>query len=173
MEVTMVDPIELREPIIDPEAFVASTAVVRGNVFIDRLAVIMFGVVIRAEFDEIKIGAETNLQDNSVVHCDAGYPSIVGSRVTVGHAAVVHGATIGDHCLVGIGARALNGSVLREGSWLAAGAVLPEGREIPPYTLAMGTPAKPIRELRPEEIERQRSGVDDYLRLGATYRLHD
>ena len=167
---TDVMPIDLPEPIIDTEAFVAPTAVVHGDVRIGRLAVIMFGVVIRAEFDSIVIGAETNIQDNSVVHCDEGVPTSIGDRVTLGHAAVVHGATIGDRCLVGIGARALNGSVLGEGSWLAAGSVLPEGREIPPYTLAMGTPAKPIRELRPEEIERQRSGVDDYLRLGATYR---
>lgn len=164
-------PIDLPEPIIDSEAFVAATAIVRGNVQIGRLAVIMFGVVIRAEFDTITIGTETNIQDNSVVHCDDGIPTSIGNRVTVGHAAVIHGAAIGSHCLVGIGARALNGSKLGEGSWLAAGAVLPEGREIPPYTLAMGTPAKPIRELRPEEIERQRSGVDDYLKLGATYRL--
>jgi carbonic anhydrase/acetyltransferase-like protein (isoleucine patch superfamily) len=171
MAMTKGQPIDLPHPDIDPEAFVASTAVIRGNVHVARLAVIMFGVVIRAEFDEIRIGSETNVQDNSVVHCDEGLPAIIGDRVTVGHAAVVHGATIGDYCLVGIGARALNGSVLGEGSWLAAGAVLPEGREIPPYTLAMGTPAKPVRELRPEEVERQRSGVDDYLRLGATYRL--
>jgi carbonic anhydrase/acetyltransferase-like protein (isoleucine patch superfamily) len=83
---------------------------------------------------------------------------------------VVHGATVGDHCLVGIGARALNGSELGEGAWLASGAVLPEGRVIPPWTLAVGIPAKPLRELTETEIDRQRSGVDDYLRLGATYR---
>lgn len=166
-----VEPIDLPEPIIDPEAYVAPTAVIQGEVRIERLAVVMFGVVIRAEFDSITVGAETNVQDNAVVHCDAGVPSSIGSQVTVGHAAVIHGAMIGDHCLIGIGARALNGSVLGEGSWLAAGSVLPEGREIPPWTLAMGTPAKPVRELRPEEIERQRSGVEDYLRLGATYRV--
>lgn len=166
-------PLDLPEPVVDPEAYVAPTAVVRGNVRIGRLAVVLYGVVIRAEFDAIVIGEETNIQDNSVIHCDEGVPTSVGNRVTIGHAAVVHGSTIGDQCLVGIGARALNGSVLGTGSWLAAGSVLPEGREIPPFTLAMGTPAKPIRELRPEEIERQRSGVDDYLTIGATYRLLD
>ncbi len=168
---TPILPVELPEPKIHPEAYVAPNAVVRGSVMIERLAVVMFGVVIRAEFDVIEIGEETNIQDNSVVHCDGGIPTMIGSRVTVGHAAVIHGSTIGDHCLVGIGARALNGSTLGEGSWLAAGSVLPEGREIPPYTLAMGIPAKPVRELRPEEVQRQRSGVDDYLRLGASYRL--
>ncbi len=168
---TSILPVDLPEPRIHPEAYVAPTAVVRGGVTIGRMAVVMFGVVIRAEFDAIEIGEQTNIQDNSVVHCDEGIPTRIGSRVTIGHAAVIHGATIGDHCLVGIGSRALNGSTLGEGSWLAAGSVLPEGREIPPYTLAMGTPAKPVRELRPEEIQRQRSGVDDYLRLGASYRL--
>jgi carbonic anhydrase/acetyltransferase-like protein (isoleucine patch superfamily) len=163
-------PVQLPEPVVHPEAFVAHNAVLRGRVTVSRLAVIMFGVVARAEFDVIEIGEETNVQDNSVIHCDEGIPTRIGRRVTVGHAAVVHGATIGDRCLIGIGSRALNGSVMGEGSWLAAGSVLPEGREIPPWTLAMGTPAKPVRELRPEEIARQDSGVDTYLRLGASYR---
>jgi carbonic anhydrase/acetyltransferase-like protein (isoleucine patch superfamily) len=163
-------PIDIPDPAIHPDAFVAPNATIVGQVEIAEFAVVMFGVVMRAEFDRISVGPETNIQDNTVVHCDSGIPTRIGSRVTVGHCAVVHGATIGDGCLVGIGSRALNGSVLGEGSWLAAGAVLPEGREIPPFTLAMGTPAKPVRELRPEEIQRQRSGVDEYLRLGAAYR---
>jgi carbonic anhydrase/acetyltransferase-like protein (isoleucine patch superfamily) len=167
-----VTPLELPDPIIHPEAFVAHNATLMGRITVGRLAVIMFGVVARAEFDVIEIGEESNIQDTTVIHCDEGIPTRIGRRVTVGHAAVVHGATIGDRCLVGIGARALNGSVMGEGSWLAAGSVLPEGREIPPWTLAMGTPAKPVRELRPEEIARQDSGVNTYLRLGATYRHH-
>lgn len=167
----MTELIHLPEPVVHPDAFVASTAVLRGRITVGARAVIMFGVVARAEFDEVEIGEETNIQDNAVIHCDEGIPSRIGRRVTVGHAAVVHGALIGDRCLVGIGARALNGSVMGEGSWLAAGSVLPEGREIPAWTLAMGTPAKPVRELRPEEIDRQDSGVDTYLTLGATYRM--
>ncbi len=157
-------------PAIDPTAFIADTARITGNVDIGDRAVIMFGVVIRAELDRVSIGARTNIQDNSVLHCDAGVPCVVGSDTTIGHAAVVHGATVGDHCLVGIGARLLNGSVLGEGSWLAAGAVLTERGEIPPWTLAMGTPAKPIRGLTEGEIARQRSGVEEYLRIGALYR---
>jgi carbonic anhydrase/acetyltransferase-like protein (isoleucine patch superfamily) len=104
-----------------------------------------------------------------VLHCDEDIPCIVGKEATIGHAAIVHGATIGDHCLVGIGARALNNSVLGEGAWLAAGSLLPEGREIPPWTLAMGTPAKPVRELTEDEIARQRDGVATYLRYARTY----
>lgn len=163
------EPYDLATPRIDPDAFVAPGAHIYGDITVGAFAVIMFGTVMRAEVDRVVVGAYSNIQDNSVLHCDEGIPCLVGERVTVGHAAVVHGATIGDHCLIGIGARALNGSELGEGAWLASGAVLPEGRVIPPWTLAVGIPAKPLRELTEAEIERQSSGVDDYLRLGATY----
>ena len=131
---------------------------------------VLFGAVLPAEDDRVIVGSETNIQDNAVVHCDAGFPAIIGDRTTVGHSAVVHGAVIGDGCLVGIGALALNGSVMGDGSWLAAGSVLPEGKEIPPWTLAVGVPARPLRELTEEEIERQRSGVQTYLELRDLYR---
>ncbi len=159
----------LDQPEIHPEAFVAETARVFGRVTIAENAVIMFGVVIRAELDSVFIGSGTNVQDNSVVHCDEGIPTLIGSDTTIGHAAVIHGATIGDRCLVGIGAKALNGSDLGEGSWLAAGSVLPEGRVIPAWTLAMGIPARPVRELTPGEISRQASGAAEYQRLRRLY----
>lgn len=163
----------MTRPEIHPDAYVAPGAVVRGDVTIGERAVILFGVVIRAEFDRITIGGETNVQDGTVIHCDAGVPTEIGRRVTIGHAAVVHGATISDGCLVGIGSRALNGSILGEGAWLGAGAILTEGSRIPPWTLALGIPARPVRELRPEEIRRQADGVDDYQRIAAMYRISD
>jgi carbonic anhydrase/acetyltransferase-like protein (isoleucine patch superfamily) len=162
----------LADPSIHPSAFCAPGAHIYGDVTIGALAVVMFGVVLRAEDDRIEIGARTNIQDNSVLHCDEGIPCVVGSEATIGHMAVVHGATIGDHCLVGIGARALNNSVLGEGAWLAAGSLLPEGKEIPPWTLAMGTPARPVRELTDEEITRQRDGVGVYLEYAKAYRAY-
>lgn len=164
------EPLHLPDPVIDPAAFVADTAQLHGRITIGPNAVIMFGVVMRAELDVIEVGSRTNIQDNSVVHCDEDIPCVIGDNVTVGHAAVVHGATVGDHCLVGIGARVLNNSVMGDGSWLAAGSVLPEGKSIPAWTLAMGTPAKPVRELTEDEIQRQADGVDTYQRLAATYR---
>lgn len=157
-------------PQIHPSAFVAHNAVVRGSVTIGERAVILFGAVLRAEHDRVVVGTETNIQDNAVVHCDAGFPAVIGSRTTIGHSAVVHGATIGDGCLVGIGALALNGARLGDGAWLAAGSVLPEGQEIPAFTLAVGTPAKPRRGLTEEEGGRQRSGVETYLELANLYR---
>jgi carbonic anhydrase/acetyltransferase-like protein (isoleucine patch superfamily) len=167
------EPLALSSPRLHPEAFVASTARVFGDVEIGRRAVVMFGVVIRAELDRVRIGEETNLQDNAIVHCDAGVPTVIGRRVTIGHGAVVHGATVGDRCLIGIGAIVLNRATVGEGAWVAAGSVLPEGKTVPPWTLAVGTPARPLRELTADEIARQDNGVDDYLRFGETYRLVD
>src|SRR5690606_1426055 len=133
-------------------------------------AVVLFGAVLRAEDDRVVVGSETNIQDNVVVHCDAGFPAIIGHRTTVGHSAVVHGAVIGDGCLVGIGALVLNGAVMGERPGVAAGSGLPEGKVMQPWTLAVGVPARPLRELTEEEIERQRYGVRTYLELRELYR---
>jgi carbonic anhydrase/acetyltransferase-like protein (isoleucine patch superfamily) len=165
----MRDP-HIPQPTIAADAVVAPGARVYGNVTIGARAFILFGVVVRAELDRIEIGAQTNIQDNSVLHCDEGVPCLVGERVTVGHSAVVHGAVVGDDALIGIGAKALNRSTVGEGALLAAGSVLAEGKEIPPYTLAMGIPAKPVRELTGEEIARNAEGVGHYLALATAYR---
>ena len=164
------EPLQLGTPRIDPTAYVAPTAEIHGDVEIGREVVVLFGVVVRAEYDRVVVGERTNLQDNVVLHADRGLPCIIGKKVTVGHAAVVHGATVEDECLVGIGAMVLNGSTMGEGSWIAAGGVLPEGKSIPPWTLAVGIPARPMRELTDEEVARQRSGIDDYLRIADALR---
>lgn len=158
------------EPKIHTTALIAPGAVIHGDVTIDSDVFVLFGSVIRAELDRIGIGSETNVQDNSVLHCDEGVPCLVGKRVTIGHSAVVHGAVVEDRALVGVGARALNRSKIGEGAWLAAGSLLPEGKTIPPWTLAMGIPAQPIRDLTEEEIARADRGVDHYLELLAAYR---
>ncbi|MYD05057.1 MAG: gamma carbonic anhydrase family protein [Acidimicrobiia bacterium] len=162
--------VKIETPVIHPEALVAPGAHIYGKVVVEARAIIMFGVVIRAELDRIEVGYGSNIQDNSVLHCDPGFPCLIGREVTVGHAAVLHSTKIGDHGLVGIGAMALTGSELGEGAWLASGAVLPEGRSIPPWTLAMGIPAKPVRELTEDEIERQRSGVTTYQQFLDAYK---
>jgi carbonic anhydrase/acetyltransferase-like protein (isoleucine patch superfamily) len=160
----------LPEPKIDPGAFVTPGALVHGDVTIGEGVFVLFGVVIRAELDRVEVGAHTNIQDNSVLHCDEDVPCVLGKRVTVGHAAVVHGALVGDRCLIGIGAKLLNRSRLGEGAWLAAGSVLTEGKEIPPWTLGLGIPAKPVRELTEAEIVRADEGVDHYQELMERYR---
>ena len=164
------EPIELADPIVDPSAFVAPGVELHGSITVGPLAVLMFGTVARAELDRIVVGARTNVQDNAVLHADEGLPCLLGSDTTVGHGAIVHGAVVGDHCLIGIGARVLNGASIGEGAWVAAGSLVPEGRTIPEWTLAMGVPAKPIRELTEEEIARQSSGVAEYLRFAEAYR---
>ena len=161
---------DLADPAIDPTAFVAPGASLYGKVTVGERAVVMFGVVARAELDRVVIGPETNIQDNAVLHTDAGFPCVIGRRVTVGHASVVHGASVGDHALVGIRAVVLNGSEVGEGAWVAAGSLLPPGKAIPPWTLAVGIPAKPVRELTEEEIRSAAVGVDHYLEFGSTYR---
>lgn len=161
---------EIAEAFIDPTALVSPGAHIFGNVSLGANVFILPGVVIRAEMDRIVIGSETNIQDNSVLHCDEGVPTFVGERVTIGHAAVVHGSTVGDSALIGIGAIALNRSTVGEGAWLAAGSVLPEGKTIPAWTLAMGTPAMPIRELTEDEVKRADRGVDHYLAAMERYR---
>jgi carbonic anhydrase/acetyltransferase-like protein (isoleucine patch superfamily) len=143
---------------------------VYGDVTIDADVFVLFGAVIRAELARIEIGAQTNIQDNCVLHCDEDIPCLVGQRVTIGHGAVVHGATVGDRVLIGIGAKALNGSIIGEGAWLAAGSVLTEGKTIPPWTLAIGIPAQPVRELTEDDIAHSDEGVDHYLELAAAYR---
>ena len=161
---------EQKSPIIDPTAFVADTARILGDVTLGRLVVVLYGAVLRAEFDRISVGERTNVQDNAVLHVDKDVPCDVGSDVTIGHGAVVHGASVGDHCLIGIGAIALHRSVVGEGAWLGAGSLLGEGAVIPPWTLAVGTPARPIRELTESEVLRQREGIASYQRIGETYR---
>lgn len=158
------------EPKIHPTALIAPGAHLYGDVTIDSDVFVLFGAVIRGELDRVRIGSETNVQDNSVFHCDEGVPCLVGERVTIGHSSVIHGAIVEDRALVGIGARALNRSAIGEGAWLAAGSLLPEGKTIPPWTLAMGIPAEPVRDLTDEETQRADEGVDHYLELLAAYR---
>lgn len=163
-------PPRIPTPQIDTSATVAPGAHVYGEVTIGARSFVLFGAVLRAELDRIVVGRETNIQDNTVLHCDEDVPCVVGDRVTIGHLAVVHGSTVRDKALIGIGAKALNRSVIGEGAWLGAGAVLPEGKEIPPWTLALGTPAKVVRELTEDEIRRADEGVDHYLETAAAYR---
>lgn len=158
------------QPKIHETAVIAPGSHIYGDVTIDSEAFVLFGVVIRAELDRIVIGSETNVQDNCVFHCDEDVPALIGRRVTVGHGAVIHGAEVGDRALIGIGAMALNRSSIGEGAWLVAGSVLPEGRSIPAWTLAMGAPARPVRELSEDEMNRADEGVDHYLELAEAYR---
>lgn len=140
-----------KEPRVDPEAFVAPTASVIGDVSLGSGASVWYGAVIRGDVERITVGAQANVQDNVTLHADPGFPVSVGERVSVGHNAVVHGATVEDDCLIGMGATVLNGAVIGAGSLVAAQALVPQGMVVPPGSLVAGVPAKVRRELTEEE----------------------
>ncbi|MFD5277158.1 gamma carbonic anhydrase family protein [Pseudarthrobacter sp. NPDC058362] len=160
-------------PAVHDSAFVAPTASIIGSATLAAGSSAFYGVSVRADTAPISVGEGTNLQDNVVLHADPGFPCSVGARVSVGHAAVVHGCTVEDDCLIGMGATVLNGAVIGAGSLVAAGAVVLEGTIIPPRSLVAGVPAKVRRELTGEEYDGVRANAARYVELAAQHReLH-
>lgn len=140
-----------REPKVDEEAFVSPTSSVIGDVTLAAGASVWYGAVLRGDVERISVGTRSNVQDNCTLHADPGFPVTIGERVSVGHNAVVHGASVGDDCLIGMGATVLNGAVIGAGSLVAAQALVPQGMEVPPGSLVAGVPAKVRRQLTEEE----------------------
>lgn len=163
-------PNRLATPRIDPTAFVADTARIFGAVTVGADVSIWFGVVIRCETSHIAIGARTNIQDNAVLHADVGLPTELGEGVTVGHGAIVHGATVDDEALIGMGAVVLNGARIGRRAMVAAGSVVTPGTIVEDGMLAVGSPARITRPVREVEWESTRRGIDDYRRFAAMYR---
>ncbi|HEU0120707.1 MAG TPA: gamma carbonic anhydrase family protein [Bryobacteraceae bacterium] len=158
-------------PRVAATAWIDPTAVVIGDVTIGERSSVWPNAVLRGDVNTITIGEETNVQDGSVLHVEhALYELTLGNRVTVGHSVVLHGCTVEDDCLIGIGAIVLNGAKIGKGSVIAAGALVPEGMEIPPGSLAMGVPAKVRRTVTPEEQERFRVNAQHYVELREKYR---
>ena len=158
-----------RTPVVDPTAWVAPGAVLAGSVHIGGAAGIWYGSVLRGDTETITIGARSNLQDGTVVHADPGFPVVVGSGVSVGHRAVLHGCTIADDVLVGMGAVVLNGARIGAGSLIAAGAVILEGTEIPAGSLVAGLPAKVRRSLFDDEFAAIRRNAGNYCELARVH----
>jgi carbonic anhydrase/acetyltransferase-like protein (isoleucine patch superfamily) len=140
-----------RTPEIHPQAWVAPGATIVGSVRLSAGASVWYGCVLRADTDDISLGADSNLQDGCVVHADPGFATVVGSGVSVGHRAVLHGCTVEDGALIGMGAIVLNGARIGAGSLVAAGAVVLEGTVVPPGSLVAGLPARVRRDLTEEE----------------------
>ncbi|MFF8405323.1 gamma carbonic anhydrase family protein [Streptomyces sp. NPDC015684] len=162
--------IDGKEPRIDPEAFVAPTASVIGDVTLHAGASVWYGAVVRGDVERITVGASANVQDNVTLHADPGFPVSVGERVSIGHNAVVHGATVEDDCLIGMGATVLNGAVIGAGSLVAAQALVPQGMVVPPGSLVAGVPAKVRRELSEEERQGVTLNGTLYAELAKTHR---
>ncbi len=156
-------------PTIGKRVFIAPSAVIIGNVTIGDGASIWFNAVLRGDMAPIRIGAGSNIQDNCTVHTDFGKPAIIGERVTVGHNAVVHGCTIDDGSLVGIGAIVLNGAHVMAQTVVAAGAVVREGACFGPRQLVAGAPAGVKKELADLPMDRFERSAEEYLRLSAAY----
>jgi carbonic anhydrase/acetyltransferase-like protein (isoleucine patch superfamily) len=167
-------PFEGRSPIVDPTAWLAPTAALIGGVTVEAGTSIFYGAVVRADMDTISLGPGSNLQDNVVVHTDFGFPTRIGAGVSVGHAAVVHGCSVEDDCLIGMNATVLNGAVIGSGSLIAAGSVVLEGTRIPPRSLVAGVPGKVRRELTEEEYAKVVRNAEHYRALAAQHRAaHD
>ncbi len=155
-----------RKPRVDPDAYVDLAAQVIGDVIIEAGASIWPGTVVRGDQDNyVKVGRNSNVQDNSVLHVTPRYPCIVGDNVTIGHRCVVHACTIMDNARIGIGAVVLNGAVVEEGAQVGAGALVPPGKVVPAGWLVLGVPAKPVRQMSPEEIEDIKRNAREYVAL--------
>ena len=150
-------------PVLDPSAWVADNAQVMGDVHMGPHSSVWFSAVVRGDTATIAIGEGTNIQDGSVLHADVGVPLTIGKRVTVGHMVQLHGCTIGDESLIGIGAVVLNHAKIGKNCLVGAGSLVTEGKEFPDGSMIMGTPAKVVRQLTPEQIEGLRRSAQNYV----------
>ena len=152
-------------PRVDPSAWVAPTAMVVGDVEIGAQSSVWYSAVVRADMETIRIGARTNVQDGCALHSDPGAPLSIGNGVSIGHNVVLHGCTVEDDVLIGMGAVVLNGAVIGRGALVAGGATVLGGTHVPPGTLVAGLPAKVRRELSEDELASQRGNADVYVDL--------
>ena len=160
-------------PQIAESAWVAPGAAVIGDVLLRDGSSLWYTAVLRGDKERIDVGVDSNLQDGVIAHTDVGFPVTIGTGVSVGHRAVIHGAVVEDNCLIGMGAVLLNGSVIGEGSLVAAGTVVLEGTEVPPGSLVAGVPGKVRRELSEEERERVVNNARSYTDLREVHREAD
>jgi carbonic anhydrase/acetyltransferase-like protein (isoleucine patch superfamily) len=157
-------------PELADDVFVADNAAVIGKVRLGAGVSIWFGATLRGDNETIVVGRGSNVQEGAVLHTDPGLPLVVGEDVTVGHQAMLHGCTIGDGSLIGIQAVVLNGARIGRGCLVGAGALVTEGKEFPDHSLILGTPARVVRTLAPDELERLRLSAVVYVERGAWFR---
>ena len=154
-------------PVLHPTARAADSAALVGSVTLEDRASVWYNAVLRGDECTIRVGRGSNIQDAAILHGDPAFPVTVGRDVTVGHAAILHGCTVEDGCLIGMGAILLNGCVIGAGSLVAAGALVTQGAVIPPGSLVVGSPARVVRSLRPEEAAELLQSAETYRTLSA------
>ena len=152
-----------KQPVLGQAVYLAKTAVVLGDVTLGESSSVWYGAVLRGDINKIVVGHHTNIQDNAVLHNADNFPCIVGNWVTVGHSAVVHACTVGDECLIGMGAVILDGAEIGEQSIIGARALVTQGTKIPPGSMVMGSPAKVVRPLTPEERKGLKWWAEKYV----------
>jgi carbonic anhydrase/acetyltransferase-like protein (isoleucine patch superfamily) len=157
-------------PRIADSAWVAESAEIMGDVTLLEDSSVWFGAVLRGDTEPITLGRGSNIQDGSVVHADVGLPVVIGEKVTVGHKVTLHGCTIGDESLIGIGAIVLNGAKIGKNCVVGAGSLVTEGKEFPDGSLIVGSPARVVRSLTPEQIEGLRTSASHYIDNARRYR---
>ncbi len=157
-------------PKIHPTAWVADSAEVMGRVSLGQRSSVWFNTVLRADNEALVIGEETNIQDGTVLHCDPGKPLHIGNRVTVGHNVMLHGCKVGDGSLIGIGAVILNEAVIGKHCLVGAGALVTEGKVFPDGSMILGSPAKAVKQLSPEQIEGLERIAQGYVRNAERFR---
>ncbi|MFO7815882.1 MAG: gamma carbonic anhydrase family protein [Halanaerobiales bacterium] len=158
------------KPDIDQTSFIAPGAKLIGNIKLKEKTSIWYNTVLRSDLNKTTLGKGSNIQENSALHVDTEKPLNIGDYVTVGHNATIHGCTIKNNCLIGMGAIILNGAVINKNCIVAAGSLVTENAEFPPGSLIMGTPAKVIRELTEEEIEEIKKSADHYISLAKEHK---
>ncbi|KKC31765.1 gamma carbonic anhydrase family protein [Devosia psychrophila] len=152
-------------PRINPDVgWIAPTAVLVGDIAVGAEAGIWFGVVARGDIEAISIGARTNVQENCVLHTDKGYPLVIGDNVTIGHGAIVHGCTIGDNSLIGMGATVLNGAKIGKNCLIGANALVTENKVIPDNSMVLGAPGKVVRQIDEEGVKSLAASAERYVR---------
>ena len=156
-------------PNIEKANFVAKSADIIGDVIAEENSSIWYNCTIRGDIESIRIGKNTNIQDNTVVHVGYDVGTVIGDNITVGHSAIIHGCTIEDDCLIGMGAIILNHAVIGKESIVGAGALVTTGKKFPSRSLIMGSPAKLIRSVTDEELEGTRKNTESYVEISKEY----
>ncbi|WP_026475755.1 gamma carbonic anhydrase family protein [Alkaliphilus transvaalensis] len=166
----MLKKLKNKKPVVDESCFIAETADLIGEISIGANSSIWYKAVLRGDVNSITIGENTNIQDNTVIHVSDVDPTIIGNNVTVGHSCIIHGTKIGNNALIGMGAIVLDGAEIGENTIIGAGSLVPQGKKIPSGVLALGSPAKVIRDLTDEEIEKLKISAEHYVEMGRDHK---